>query len=375
MDNITTKETENMTIKDRILSRPVRFQQLMREHLGAFPYPEQGFILTYLKQYQPAEAREIGHRIELVREFYPEIFEKLLRAWQYHCPTYNSLTNANQLFSIVVDAIKANPRPLTLQQQLHLISIISFSIPVFNYEEVITVAMYNDDQDQFVSLDGTSSLKQTQYLRFMASVESILKKEFDMKDIQVVNQTLKLVYAPYQTEIPAGIALLQHFIPNVIMYHKEKRMFVDPAEEYADSPADTWEIGESVTSRIQMFGSSNFFEKGFTEDSLKQSLRVAMHRVSSICEHGNFELPFNKLVALQEELRTPLTHVAFVEGGNANMFTVMEFDNRAFVLYQRDTSDPTIYGYSLTDHISQESYCFEYVIDPEESYRIKPFQW
>lgn len=358
------------SIYDYIMSRPLKLKKLMREHLWSFYEKEQGAIRLCLQDYDCPKCNAILEEINKVNKKYPEIATALSRAWEVQCPNRTALQTLNNELKKVVSIAISTKREYEISEAIELISLILIKIPVFRYEGTIVVGMFHNDTDDFLSLDISDNLMNALYAPFISSVTAILEKRFTAEDVKKLNQVLDLLQVIYVRGETAGVLLLKQLLPTVVLYQKDRNIFVDPVEEYVDTPAIPEELQESTRSELLLFGDIHFYEKGLDRDNLLQSIRVSDRVITE--KSGDTDIPYDTLLAVKKELDAPISYITYEAAGKVHMCHIMEYEDNCFLLYQNQNDPLHIYGCSLETKPNTTHMFIEYTIDPEEEFYIKP---
>lgn len=359
-------------IYDYICSRPVRLKQLLKQHLQAFPENIRPYLRMCLENYSDTDRAVLDQDVQNAIRIVPEAKEQLEYAWNFGCLSIRSLTGFDQILKKIVQIIKNTGKEYLLGEKISLIGLLTIRLPLFRYEEAVTYALYNDEETSFLGVvDLLGKEKEYFFYPFIRSVVNVLEKDFSLDDLQNINQMLSVIHTTYQKGKTAGIELLEYWIPNIIMYHDEKCCFVDPSIEYKDTPANTWEIGESVRPEVISFGDIPFAEKGFSDHDLVSSIRSCIHDIQETVKQPEI-LPSDFALAAKKELNVPINYVTFVEAGRTVGVSIMEFMDQFYVLYKDCDIPHGLFGMSLENGPTTDKSVIFYPIDPDETYKIQP---
>lgn len=377
--------------KDPLKNVPEKLQEILYEHLDFYDYYTRRDLRAPLSEkFDCPKIKKMKDKMMMFAERNPKFKQPLLYLFSLPCKDVSvDYFKINTALMDMVKLLKEINGTISYDDLLVLLKFIIYEYPIFCWDGINALIVY----EKFTSITSSEVSEEWKDIvtrfqfpdyqeEFMVCLQNLLKREFCSYDINTVNNVLRIVRSCFSQSIknPAGDYLVEFLLPKMLLkFDFDSGKIIDPAEEVKNPPSEDLEYLESEddTSMISI-GDINFHPYGlYDEHAIISSLRIIPDYIRE-ATNISYQIDEKTLMALKEECEGHLQLIGYMESEVPKLYHVFEYNDDLFVLYQDGTKSedgyPLIKGYSMVTEKTTEEKMFDYEIDPEEIYRIKPYE-
>lgn len=282
------------------------------------------------------------------------------------------------LMKLFIDLIRTKKTVNNFQYIVNLIVFTTFDYPIraigaLRVHTCIQSNLFSDDDLELLNMDGLFN-KCDDYIQ---SIRNILTHDFTSYDIQLINNIMHRIESLAK---PCPIHCIRNillwYFPRMIDIDNETGDFIDVMDKIKYAPSEDDTVLEHASS-FSMVGKIDFSKYSVNESSdLLSKIRI---KPSNFPSNVNYVPSFEYVGELKSELGVEIEQIAYLEAGNPEYRTIMEYNDDLFVLYEdgekSEDGFDLIKGYSLVKEKSRDQKLFEYEVDKKDSPYIKAFNF